>query len=157
MNKQNITWRATVLAAILSLGFGASACTSTNTLGKQFDALKSSQIVKGKTTQEEVLALMGPPLKKVPTGVKIAGLPQGCETWFWWRQEVKQHQTLSVGGTAAFLLLPTFLTPDPNIMLKTTGTEGGFSQKLWVTYALGGVVNGMKVENQNFPASKPSN
>ncbi|WP_395745383.1 hypothetical protein [Prosthecobacter sp.] len=143
--------KAANFAAIIALGLSPCACTSTSTMGREFDVSKASQIVKGKTTSSEVEALLGAPLRKLPGGVNIAGLPAGAPCWFYWHEATLVKKTLSPGGTVAYMLLPNLLTPDPEIMFKKQGTPLGPSKKLWVTFPPQMIVNGVKTEVRERP------
>ena len=58
--------------------------TATSTTGRDFDSLKVSQIVKGKTTADEILNMFGPPSGKQPEA-------ENAERWLYSYVTVTAH------------------------------------------------------------------
>lgn len=92
------TWTRVFFAAAVALLVGCA--TSTFTQGREFSTDNLSQIVKGKTTDAEMLQLFGPPFQRTV-------LADGTENWIY---------TYTVGESTAHVYL--FYSS-----VRTTGTQ----------------------------------
>jgi outer membrane protein assembly factor BamE (lipoprotein component of BamABCDE complex) len=82
IGKENIMKVASyIFAAVVFLSLSvACATTTTEEWGADFDSTLSSKIIKGKSTREDVLALMGEPFNKILSA-------SGNEKWLYLHRE----------------------------------------------------------------------
>jgi outer membrane protein assembly factor BamE (lipoprotein component of BamABCDE complex) len=76
------------------------ATETTTTTGKDFDSSKVSQIVKGKTTADEIVAMFGTPYTKQPDA-------DDGEKWeYFYSTSTVKSSGMTVGGGLAAILIP---------------------------------------------------
>ena|SRR5258708_2543379 len=89
-------YRSAVLLPVLWLSLALFGCaTAHTTAGRDFDATKVSQIVKGKTTSSDILAMFGTPYSKQPKD-------NDEEMWVYSYAEATAHaQSMGFGVTSS--------------------------------------------------------
>ncbi len=84
---------AMFLSVVFALALLAGCATATSTYGTDFSSDNVSKIVKGKTTEAELVTLFGEPYSKTK------GAP-GQESWMWTYSEAESHGTTWMFGSS---------------------------------------------------------